>query len=346
MTTQEKLDLLKQTKANIKAAIISKGVEVSESDTFASYADKISSIQAGTSYKQVLEDLCLVNNFLILKYLFDGKHVSQEMLDSLSDLTKDYTITNMMNMISNLTTFDSNISFKDGTVFNVKPTDTSLLQNSFNSCKATGEITINILDDSVNNLNFGSSFNSCKLDKINFTGAVSKIANLSNTFSSCSNITEITGLDFTNVTDITRIFYGCSKLTSIDFSTLTNKCTKASDCFVNCSKIESITNMNITNITGTLSLKGNSILKHFTFQNSETKESDITIDVSGCMKFESQNNYSKAPLIEMFNSLPVATGTAKILIADMFVSEFTSEELAIATGKGWTIEAGAGWVVV
>lgn len=46
-TTAEKLDKLKSTKADIKAAIIAKGQPVADGDTFASYADKIGSIQVG-----------------------------------------------------------------------------------------------------------------------------------------------------------------------------------------------------------------------------------------------------------------------------------------------------------
>lgn len=40
-TIAENLTLLESTKANIKQAIVNKGVSVSDTDTFASYADKI-----------------------------------------------------------------------------------------------------------------------------------------------------------------------------------------------------------------------------------------------------------------------------------------------------------------
>ena len=46
-TTADKLNKLEETKAAIKTAITNKGVEVSDSDTFASYADKINSIPTG-----------------------------------------------------------------------------------------------------------------------------------------------------------------------------------------------------------------------------------------------------------------------------------------------------------
>ena len=46
-TIADKLNKLKTTKKAIKQAIIDKGVEVTDNDTFESYADKISSIQSG-----------------------------------------------------------------------------------------------------------------------------------------------------------------------------------------------------------------------------------------------------------------------------------------------------------
>ena len=46
-TSADKLKKLKQTKADIRAAIQEKGQTVSDGDTFASYADKIRAIDNG-----------------------------------------------------------------------------------------------------------------------------------------------------------------------------------------------------------------------------------------------------------------------------------------------------------
>ena len=48
-TITDKLNKLAETKSAIKTAIVNKGVAVSDSDTFASYADKIASIEGGGS---------------------------------------------------------------------------------------------------------------------------------------------------------------------------------------------------------------------------------------------------------------------------------------------------------
>ena len=46
-TINEKLNYLLQTKENIKQAIKGKGVEITDSDSFRSYAERIGTIKAG-----------------------------------------------------------------------------------------------------------------------------------------------------------------------------------------------------------------------------------------------------------------------------------------------------------
>ena len=48
-TITDKLNKLAETKSAIKTAIVNKGVSISDTDTFASYADKIASISGGGS---------------------------------------------------------------------------------------------------------------------------------------------------------------------------------------------------------------------------------------------------------------------------------------------------------
>lgn len=49
MTISEQLTALANIKADIKQAIIDKGVTISDSDAFSTYADKISSLSGGGS---------------------------------------------------------------------------------------------------------------------------------------------------------------------------------------------------------------------------------------------------------------------------------------------------------
>lgn len=52
-TIADKLNYLNTTKTNIKNAIIEKGVEVSDSDTFRDYATKIADISSGSGPSEI-----------------------------------------------------------------------------------------------------------------------------------------------------------------------------------------------------------------------------------------------------------------------------------------------------
>lgn len=62
-TLNEKLDYLKETKSQIKEAIISKGQEVSSSDTFRSYASKISAINTVNNEDLTVNPMTSVQTF-------------------------------------------------------------------------------------------------------------------------------------------------------------------------------------------------------------------------------------------------------------------------------------------
>ena len=49
MSTADKMSYLLETKSQIKNAIVNKGIEVAETDSFRSYAEKIGSIETGGS---------------------------------------------------------------------------------------------------------------------------------------------------------------------------------------------------------------------------------------------------------------------------------------------------------
>lgn len=61
-TIAEKLTYLEGTKSAIKDAIIAKGVEVTDTDTFRSYAEKIESIEAGGSCESQSKEINITDN--------------------------------------------------------------------------------------------------------------------------------------------------------------------------------------------------------------------------------------------------------------------------------------------
>ena len=70
-TISDKLSYLNNTKKNIKQAIINKGVTVSDTDTFRSYANKINSIQTGIEPK-LQEKSVYENGIITPDYGYDG----------------------------------------------------------------------------------------------------------------------------------------------------------------------------------------------------------------------------------------------------------------------------------
>lgn len=84
-TINEKLAYMYQTKKLIKDAIIEKGVNVSDSDTFRSYADKISNIQSGSTEPKIFgvgnSNISSVNNNLFINGICEFETITKEMLE-------------------------------------------------------------------------------------------------------------------------------------------------------------------------------------------------------------------------------------------------------------------------
>lgn len=92
MSVADKLDYLKETKEAIKSALIDKGVEVSNNDTFRSYAEKISNIPSGGESEDT-EDISLFGSIV---------------LPNISDYSDSNARENMQNIVSSYTTLYGN----------------------------------------------------------------------------------------------------------------------------------------------------------------------------------------------------------------------------------------------
>ena len=97
-TTIDKLNKLSETKEAIKSAIISKGQSISDSDTFASYADKITAlsdiktgtIKASNSSTLSIPAIAGVKNVVLTLYSTSSTVVSSQpvIVEKLSDNTR------------------------------------------------------------------------------------------------------------------------------------------------------------------------------------------------------------------------------------------------------------------
>ena len=92
----------------------------------------------------------------------------------------------------------------------------------------------------------GWSGNAADIEKVVFEAsfAAARPTSCNNWFNGCSNLTEITGLEYLNTANVTtmrEMFHNCSKLTSLDLTSFnTAYVTEMAGMFYNCSKLTSL----------------------------------------------------------------------------------------------------------
>lgn len=277
-TIAENLTLLESTKANIKQAIVNKGVSVSDTDTFASYADKINSITSGGQEFDFTvlgynEEECKDANNIANIAISLGDFTQSQITEAIAYGKELYD--------SNYNIVDSNVD-KDKLLFYPKLELPFMYNNSKVlyipnvEYKAFGSTSANAYTNqllykvgSINavftNLNYSVGFfTNCislrEVGDINITGkaityydffqqcyTLRKIGNLNTTgstnfsymFNSCTSLTSIPQLDTSKGTNFGYMFSGCSSLTSIPQLDTSNG-TDLDGMFLSCSSLTSI----------------------------------------------------------------------------------------------------------
>lgn len=131
-TIAEKLTYLEGTKSAIKDAIIAKGVEVTDADTFRSYAEKIESIEAGGSCESQSKEINITDNGTRVVTPDEGYLLNQ--------------VTVTTNVIAGKPVIPNGISFEGSTwtTFDTDPYDWSQVYsgtNMFKHCVSLSELT-------------------------------------------------------------------------------------------------------------------------------------------------------------------------------------------------------------
>ena len=263
-TIAENLTLLESTKANIKQAIVNKGVSVSDTDTFASYADKIGQISGGSSAAAL--DFGTVNYAYAPPYLKNGLDASVAYLNrwtgnhfdsdpelmfmpkvEIKDSEPIYTY-QIGNSFPKLLIFpDIDFKHKDINGFqflsNSKAISihlkninfTGSLQHLFDGCDNLSDLTYSGLTIDSDVTNASSCFWNCsKLTTVPdlFNGAQTNLTNLDYMFSGCSNMTtiDLSSWKFGQVVSMKNMFSGCSNVQTIDITGIdTSQMTSASN---------------------------------------------------------------------------------------------------------------------
>ena len=328
-TLIDKINYLKQTKANIRQSIIDKGVDIPENTKFRDYSSKIASISSGATsdnnakivvdssvtslgnegLEQSIETLDVSNwdtsNVTNLKQLFSGCKKLTTLDVSNWDTSK---VTDMSYMFNgewvdglNLTTLD------------VSSWDTSKVTNMsymFDKCQNLTTLDVSNWNTSnvtrMNNMfRYGPDIT---LDLGNFD--TSKVTSMECMFGFGSTLPiNISNWDTSNVTNMATMFVYVPKLTSLDLSGWdTSKVTTMNRMFDN-SHIENL-------ILGT-NWASNSNVKTFDLQNCSALTHDSVLDV--------------------FNKLASRTNSPTLRLSSTSKGLMSDEEVAIATNKGWVV---------
>lgn len=349
-TTADKLNKLLETKANIKQAIIDKGVDIPDDTKFADYPSKIADIASGDDpvgpfYKQ------LTNNGTNYNYLFAYKTISDSSFIEPLDTSN---VTNMSNAFNTFSTsssldltgwdiskvtniqnmfYDAKITELDVTGWNV-----STIKSFYYLFYASSISTIIGLDtwDTSNITNMDSLFKGCKATSLSGISNwdTSKVTNMSSLFSEIYLETlDISGWDTSKVTNFGSVSWfvtgnsytaNTKKLTSIigelDLSSCTSGMYYSSIyfCFNYLPKLETVYLKNI--------------YKNVTMKN----EAKWSINLN-------RTKVKDECLIYIINELPDLindkglTSTDKIILTLPPTNTLTAEQVQIAIDKGWNV---------
>ena len=230
-TITDKLNKLAETKSAIKTAIVNKGVAVSDTDTFASYADKIASISGGGSAHEF--------DFTVLGYdeeeCKEANEIANIMIASgytVEDINKsiDYSVKLYTGSASGYVS-SNNIS----AYFHPKKSVNSYASDFM--CKYVPKVSYSNRPSSTASLiKIGTPLNLDTLSSFSFSGSISLI--------------DIPELDTSNFTSLSGMFNNCISL-NVDREVIFNaaKATSTKDMFYKSGYIKKVTFTNTSGVT-------------------------------------------------------------------------------------------------
>lgn len=166
----------------------------------------------------------------------------------------------------------------------------------------------------------------------------------SSMFNGCTSLTTISQLDTSNATTFASMFSGCTSLTSIPELDASNV-TSMDQMFMNCAYLLSIPELNAQNVTNIQSicyscyrlidLGGFKNLGKAYLTTRAANYTYYTLTLNSC------GNLTHESLMNVINNLyDIATAgvqTQKLVLGSTNLAKLSTEEIAIATNKGWTV---------
>lgn len=308
-TISEQLIQLNQIKSNIKQAIIDKGVSVSDSDGFATYANKISAISGGggsarlvietgtcfgyskfTSLPSSIQNADWSNTSSMYRCFFECADLTSITLSGLTrvqDMQRCfyhcYKLSNfVLSGISNVTS----ISY------------------CFDSCSRLASVS----SSELNAINMDGCFQRCTALSSVVLPALTRTGTLSSCFNTCTGLKSITLSGLSNVTTMQNCFAYDRAITTITLSGL-SILSNVVNCFQQCTRLENL----IVDSWGT-------VITNLTMWG-----------ISNCTSLTHDS------LINLINALYTTNVTRTCTIGTTNLAKLSADEIAIATNKGWTL---------
>ena len=258
----------------------------------------------------------------------------QEQFNVNSDNTFEHTFVNVP--ITNMDYFTQPCRDKLKTI-DLSSLDTSQVTSmteAFIQCDKLEEIILTNLDTSnVTDMSymFADCFNLTSLDVSNFD--TSKVTSMEDMFNGCRSLTslDVSNFDTSKVTEMGHMFRGCENLKSLDLTNFdTSKVTRFQYMFYDDEKLTDLyINFDVrlgTYFKTTFNLCFS--LKNVVGKFEGTK---LDLDLSNCSNLTAQS------AMVFINGLATVTEKRTLSLNAKTYDSLTTEQIAIATAKGWTV---------
>lgn len=342
MSITNKLTYLEQTKEGIKQAIINKGVDVSDSDTFRSYIDKIDSITTGGGSSDCVTSVCFdeIGYTTTPQYMIDGVAYAKQIKDTWDASATSRKFTNDLNLVY----------FPQVDVSNI-----TAATDMFSGCRLLQYVPSLNISSKVISL-YAMFYDCNSLASIDLSEwGTSNVTNMGSMFVNCESLTslDLSDWDTSNLTNMDYIFSTCKSLVSVDLSGWdTSKVRNMGPLFPNCTKLEKVdgildlTSCNYSNSYSYFPGYGKlSKLRKLTFKNLGYQTAKTGVDFSYIENWgvnndtitDAKQSLTDSLVTYTFDRATAGYSTHTITLSTNTKAVLTEEEIAQITAKGYTI---------
>lgn len=282
---------------------------------------------------------------------FDGvwnpQSLGYDLLNDDVDATKEYYNNGEQHgMLGNTNTAKGIASFNNFIQergVNVKyPTDMS---SAFNGCAGEKIPLLELSSDTSNVTNMAYMFSGCRALTSIPSIDTSKVTNMNGLFSGCRSLQQIPLLDTSSVTSMSNMFVNCASLIALpQFNT--SKVTTMNTMFYGCNSLKTIPELDASSVVDAWSMfntydpvENFGGLRNLGYSYSTSKEANYN---PYQLRLSSLNKLTHDSLMNVINNLydikSKGVQPQLLWLGDTNKAKLTTEEIAIATNKGWNVK--------